>query len=1073
MLLRLLGEVAVHVHGHPVDPGPARQRCVLAALAVDAGRVVPVDRLVERVWGVDAPRRARATLHSYVSRLRRVLAEADAASRASAVGGASVAAGVAGASAVAGVAGVGGAGGGAGVGGVARAGGTGFVGGTGGVGGAEGSVVIVRRSGGYALVSAEPVVDLGMFRALRDRAGDGVDPVRVLGEALALWRGEALTGLDGEWAEAERERLGRERVAAQHDLVDARLRAGQGGGLVAELAGRVVEHPLDERVAGQYLLALYRVGRVGDALEHHRAFRERLVEELGVDPGPALQELHRRILVADPGLAGAAPGQVTPGLPTPGRGVAGQEAAGRQEVAGQGVAGRGAVGQGGAGQGVRDQAALEHDAAGQAALVAAPGQAAPVAAPGQDVSGQDVSGQVAPAVVRVGVQGQVVVPVVVPRELPAAPSAFVGRQDELDRLDVALSKARDGATVAISAVGGAGGIGKTWLALHWAHRNAELFPDGQLFVDLRGFGPDGVPMSSAVAVRGFLDTLGVDPARIPVEPHAQAALFRSLVAGRRVLLVLDNAADTAQVTPLLPGSATCTVLVTSRRRLPGLTTTHAAHQLALDVLSDAEARALLTERLGADRVAAERAAVGELVALCGGFPLALGIVAGHARVHERLPLAESVAALREFGLDALDDDPAAGLPTVLSWSRRGLTPDQATVFALLGDAPGPDIGVPAAVALTGLPAADVRAALRGLEQASLITRHASGRYRMHDLIRAYAAAEVAEDVRAAALRRVLDFYTRTAHAADRLLDPHRQAVEPGPTDVRPHPLADGAQALAWFHAEHPNLLAAHQVAVARGWHDLVWLSAWTLTAFHYRRGHRHDRLAVWRSALEVAHHLPDPAVLVRTHRFLGVAYADLGRHEEATDHLSEALALAERHDDAMQQALTHRMLAQAWGERDDDHRALHHAIRSLRLLPTTDPVGRADALNQVGWYEARTGAHDAARAHCAEALTLHRAHDNRPGEAATLDSLGYLDHLAGRHHRAVEHYREAHALYAALDNTYECATTLDNLAHPYAALNLREQARDTWRQAHDLYRAQGRDAEADLVRRHLDALDRG
>ncbi|MEV6844628.1 helix-turn-helix domain-containing protein [Actinoplanes sp. NPDC051411] len=231
----------------------------------------------------------------------------------------------------------------------------------------------------------------------------------------------------------------------------------------------------------------------------------------------------------------------------------------------------------------------------------------------------------------------------VPRQLPASPVPFVGRGRELAGLDVVLGADAVG-TVVVSAVAGAGGVGKSWLVLHWAHRNASRFPDGQLFVDLRGFSADGEPMDPAVAVRGFLDALGVEPSRIPVATHARAALFRSLVAGRRMLLVLDNAVDTAQVTPLLPGGDTCTVVVTSRNHLSGLVTGNGAHHLPVDTLSDDEARGLLAARLGRTRIEAEPAAVDELVRLCGGFPLALSIVAGRAHTHPtcRWPSSRSI-----------------------------------------------------------------------------------------------------------------------------------------------------------------------------------------------------------------------------------------------------------------------------------------------------------------------------------------------------------------------------------------------------------------------------------------------
>lgn len=270
--------------------------------------------------------------------------------------------------------------------------------------------------------------------------------------------------------------------------------------------------------------------------------------------------------------------------------------------------------------------------------------------------------------------------VLLPRQLVTAPRHFVGRTDELAELKNGLAgTASSGGAVLISALAGAGGIGKTALALHWAHESLDRFPDGQLFVDLQGFSPASTPLEPAAAVRGFLDAFGVAPERIPGDLQAQVAMYRSLVAGKRMLILLDNAADAAQVEPLLPGDDTCTVVVTSRRYLTGLIARHGARHLRLDALADADARQLLVSRLGAERLAAEPDAADELLAYCGGFPLALNIVAGRASVQPHTPLTELAAELREETTrgDALDDDdPAVSLPTVLSWSLRSLTAEQ-------------------------------------------------------------------------------------------------------------------------------------------------------------------------------------------------------------------------------------------------------------------------------------------------------------------------------------------------------------------------------------------------------------
>ncbi|WP_410562280.1 ATP-binding protein [Amycolatopsis sp. cmx-4-61] len=674
----------------------------------------------------------------------------------------------------------------------------------------------------------------------------------------------------------------------------------------------------------------------------------------------------------------------------------------------------------------------------------------------------------------------------IPQQLPAAPGLFTGRTAELARLDRALTPAPQGqrqgqgATVLVSAIGGAGGIGKTWLALAWAHRHLERFPDGQLFVDLHGFSPTDKPVQPTVAVRGFLDALGVEANRIPTDLDAQAALYRSRVARRRMLIVLDNAATSDQVAPLLPGSPSCTVLVTGRHRLDSLIDRHGARHLPLDVLSPEEARDLSAARLGADRVAAEPEAVDELIGLCGGHPLALSITARTAGTRPDTALAEAAAELRDLGLEALDHDtdPAASLPTVLSWSLRYLTDEQRRVFALLGIAPGPDTTPPATAALTGLPDRSARKTLNGLENASLLERRPGGRYAMHDLIRRYATdtahTTLPEQVRAAALTRVGDFHLHNAHAADRLLDPHRLLLSPEPPapGVHPHPLPDTDAAMDWLDAEHATLLATQRTAATLGHHHTVWHLAWNLNTFHLRRGHRHDAVTTWQAALEAADHLPDPATRSRTHRNLGRAYSRLGLHEQATTHLEQALHLALRHHDPTDQAHTHRALALAWGQRGDDRQALEHARHAVALYRALDlPVLEAGALNQVGWYAARLGRFDSAREHCQAALTLTRHHHNLQGEAATLDSLGYIAHHTGDHHQALDHYHHALTLRRGLGNTYAVAGTLDRVGHPHAALGRHEQARAVWREALQLYRDQGRDADAERVQHQLDDLD--
>ncbi|RKT54525.1 ATP-binding protein [Saccharothrix australiensis] len=669
----------------------------------------------------------------------------------------------------------------------------------------------------------------------------------------------------------------------------------------------------------------------------------------------------------------------------------------------------------------------------------------------------------------------------VPRQLPAAPPAFVGRAGECAELTAAVERPVGGAP-AIAAICGAGGIGKTALALHWAHRHADRFPDGQLFVDLNGFSSAGEPMTPGAAVRGFLDALGVDPARIPSEPHAQTGLYRSLVAGKRLLIVLDNAADAEQLGPLLPGDASCGVLVTSRRRLDSLIANHGAHPVRLAALAGTEAHRLLAAHLGPDRVDAEPGAVADLLAVCGGFPLALAIVAGRARAHPHLPLTGLVAELCDEanGLDVLDgDDPAVSLPAVLSWSLRALTPWQRAVFGLLGIAPGSDIGSGAAASLLGVPGIRARAVLRELVRASLLDEHAPGRWRMHDLIRRCAVERADRDLtdaeREAALRRVVGFHLHTADAAARLLHPqvYESMVPFGrpPGGCAPLRPADARAALAWFRAEYPNLAAVERFAVERRRDALVWQLAWVMQGFRVMQGHHADNEAAWRAALVAAHRLPDPVLPTWTRGFLGAALTWNRRYAEATGHLEHVLSVAVDFEEVGVEGHAHALLAWNHGEAGDHERAWEHAHHALRICREAALGGKeAYALHVVGRCRMRAGDLAGARDCCETALALHRAQGDRFGEAEVLDSLGGIARREGRLD-VVEHYRRAADLHRAHGYTYAEAESLDHLGQAHLADGQRVRARAAWEEALALYREQGRDTAAARVRARLDDLD--
>ncbi|MFE9751147.1 ATP-binding protein [Saccharothrix saharensis] len=666
-----------------------------------------------------------------------------------------------------------------------------------------------------------------------------------------------------------------------------------------------------------------------------------------------------------------------------------------------------------------------------------------------------------------------------PQQLPPAPPWFVGRPSELLALTETIPPP-GATTVAISTLTGPGGIGKTSVALHWAHQHNDRYPDGQLYVDLRGFSRAGDRATAAAALRDLLSALGVPPDRVPEHLDGRTALYRSLVASRRMLIVLDNAFDAEQVVPLLPGSPTCTVLVTGRTILPSLIDRHGARHLTLNVLAHDEARTLLVTRIGADRASADPAAVDELVRLCGHYPLALVITARTAAARPTVPLAEIAAELRELGLAMLDhdSDPAASLPAVLSWSYDALSPRERTAFSLLGLAPGPDIGLPAAACLVDLPARETRRSLTALVEASLLRDDGRARYRMHDLVRDYAASTAEQNLtrqtQESAVRRLLDFYIHTADHADRLLNPRRRPAGPMPPTpaVLAHTLHDTTDASAWFDREHLNLLAGQRIAVHRQWDLATWQLAWALATYHQRRGHGQDRLAVWEAALDAATRLPDPIARVRAHRHLGHAYAEAHRLHDAFKNLDRALTLAREHGDIGQQAHTHRTLAWMWERAERRQQALTHAERALTLYrELRRPADEAAALNQVGWLSMRGGDDVAAREHCYAALALHRRHHNLDGEAYTLDSLGRIAQNSGFHQQAIDHYKQALTTHRALGNDYSVADTLDRLGIPYLSLGLHQSAREAWNEALTAYLHQQRN-DSWRVRGRLAHLER-
>jgi DNA-binding SARP family transcriptional activator len=922
--ISVLGDIETRIDGRAADLGHVRRQTVFVGLLADANHLVPVDRLIDRVWGRHPPDGARSSLYSYISRLRTALSAA------------------------------------------------------------AGDAMVDRRPGGYVLSLSDDAfgaVDLYRFRELVGLARvSPAEETRLahLEEALALWRADAFGSLDSPWINEFRESLHLERFRAALDRNDVLLRQGRQSERLGDLLSLAQRHPLDERLIGQLMLALYREGRAAQALEHYEHTRRALSDEMGADPGAELRELHLKILNTDPSLH-------TPSAPV---------------------------------------------------STVPPSSAAPPSVP-------------------------------LPSQLPAPPPLLAGRGDELDSLDTVSHAGSPPITV----VCGLGGVGKTSLALRWAHDNLDRFPDGQLYVNLHGFSPSTSATKPQTVVHDFLIALGIDKKAIPTSAEAQVGLYRSLLAHKRMLVLLDNARDAEQVRPLIPGSASCVVVITSRDRLNGLVTSEGARSVTLGPLTRVEARRLLAARAGESRVAAEPEAAESIITGCGRIPLALAVAAARAAGDAHLPLTELASELREAEtrLDALDTgDLGTSLRGVLDTSHRALPEAAARLLGLLGLLPGQDIGLTAVAALAGLAPGRTRALLRTLEAAHLVQQPVPGRYDLHDLVRLHGRERAEEDLpeedRREALRSLVDFYVQSAATANRLLNPQEvpSSLPEGPSDD--HPLAvrpaDEAAALEWFTEERAWLPATIGLASELGMYRECWRLCWDSNSYFRRSGRVEDFIELRRIGLDAATAVDAPdAVTMRAmaHRGLASALLLAGRSgEETRDHLTRSLAGFEETGDLLNQAHTYQAFV-ASAIITGDEKGLEPAERSLELYRSAGhSTWVAGALNNLGWFLARFGRYERARVCCAQALDASRDLGYKVGEAASLDSLGYISTRTGRHSEAVGYYREAIDVHRALGDAFEEANTLSGLAEAHHALGEADLARAAWCRALELYRAQHR-----------------
>jgi DNA-binding SARP family transcriptional activator/tetratricopeptide (TPR) repeat protein len=963
----LLGPLLVRSGDTPVEVSARKQRVLLAVLLLHANQAVAAGDLASAIWQDNPPETARVTLQNYVMRLRHAL-------------------------------------------------------------GPAGYERIVSRPSGYLIEIHPGELDVARFAELQGaglaaaRSGAWEDASGQLAAALKLWRGQPLADVPCALLAVEVSKLAEMRLVALETRIDADLHLGRHQEVTADLAALATAEPLRERVHELLMLALYRSGQQAAALAAYRHARRQLVDELSIEPGPALRDLNQRILQSDPALRFQ-----------PSREDAGCVASppGRRN-AGQGLRGEPP------GDSARQDSGTRQDRGAVPGTTAAfqPGTGAASA-------GATAAGSAVP---------------VVPRQLPGTPAGFLGRADELAVLTAALDQAGpQTGTVVISAIGGTAGVGKTALAVHWAHQVARRFPGGQLYVNLRGFGPSGTPVTPGKAIRGFLEALGVPVDRIPPDLAAQAGLYRSVVAGRRLLIVLDNARDEQQVRPLLPAGPECMVVVTSRSQLAGLAVAEGARLLSLDLLSDAEARQMLTARLGAGRAAAEPDAVAEIAELCARLPLALAVAAARASTRPGLPLSGLAGELRDAQgrLDVLDTgDPAASVRAVFSWSAQQLSPAAARMFGLLGLHPGPDISAPAAASLAGTSQPEARRMLGELTRGCLIAEHVPGRYTFHDLLRAYAAEQAhhtgSDADRHAATGRMLDHYLHTAACAADLFNPSKEPVALAP----PRPgaaagqSADHSQALAWFEAEHQVLLAAVTVADESGFDSHAWQLPWAITSFLQARGHWQEWAATQRTALAAATRLGDAAAQALCGRLLASAYTHLGDHDQALRHYAISLTLYQRLGNRLGQAKIHMNL-DAQAEREGRYAdALGHAEQALRLYQAIgDKASEAEALNNVGWDHGLLGDYQRARVFCRRALTLSAEADYRWTEGDAWDSLGYAEHHLGNLAEAAACYQRALSIAREHGERRLEAETLTHMGDTHHDAGELGQAREAWQQA--------------------------
>ena len=995
--------------------GASKWRSLLACLLARRGELISTESLIFELWGDSPPAKANNLVSIYVHRLRRLIGDTEGR-------------------------------------------------------------VLVYRAPGYQLRIGAGGLDLDEFEALVAEGTSALaadDPVRaatLLDEALRLWRGPLFADVtETTLIATEAERTHEMRLTATELRIEAALAAGKAAQVIAELRRLVAENPIREGLWLLLMRALDESGRHAEALDTYTQARQVISDELGVDPGAELQRLYARLLAAD---ASSAPPRKRPrpaGPPRGARPIGATLGSGNDAD----VAGALDTGLAGAADDSRDAGAAAAEMPGSISIGMIADAAAEPAVPGAAAAG--------PAIADLAVTAAAGLPVPHPAQLPADIGDFTGRDAQVTLLSGMLVQGAgtsNPGAVRMAVVAGAAGLGKTTLAVHAAHQVSEHFPDGQLYVDLRGASAQAAAPGEVLA--RFLRDLGIDGDKVPVGDDERAALYRTRLTGQRVLILLDNARDAAQVRPLLPGSASCAVLMTTRNRTPDLASTKFVD---LNVLEDTEALTLFSRIVDDDRPAAEPDATAEVLLACAGLPLAIRICAARLAARRQWRVATLASRLRDEHrrLDELTTgDLAVRASFQVSYDslragRHGIDP--AHGFRLLGLWQGASISLPAAAALLGESESDVADALETLVDANLLESPAADWYRFHDLLRFYATErareEESEQARDEAVGRLLRWYLAAVSAAADIVSPHRYRLA-SDADEQPSPAVDFGsveQALAWYDDERANLVAATRQASGSGLHDVAWRMPPTLFPVLNRRSNWVDAVIMLRVALDSARAVGDRPGEAWVLNQLGFSLARL-RDEESFGCLEQALGIRRQLGDAAGEAQTAIALGEGYLNVHGPAAALDYFQRALDLLePTGQNSLHGVALNNLGEVHLELG-HLAEAADCFErALVIFTAVNAEYGLGFALHNLGrvYLD--LDRVDDAVDRLQQALDVHRATGDQLSQALTLKYLGRANQALRRVERAREEWTAALAIFESLKEDAQIADIHLALASLD--